>query len=162
VVQNLEEKGLYLNKMFHRRKRYNLIKIIPPEQFRKIPWKNGKGETTELAISNGGTLENFDWRLSMARVVEDGEFSDFTGYLRNLVLISGNGIELRYDNSNNDRLEKLLAFATFDGGCKTIGILKSGSITDFNLICKAEKYKVILNTYIDRQNIKLQPCTLCF
>jgi len=61
-----------------------LITIISPQQFKKTPWKNGKGETTELAISEGGTLENFDWRLSIASVTEDGAFSYFTGYCRNL------------------------------------------------------------------------------
>jgi environmental stress-induced protein Ves len=28
-------------------------------QFKTIAWKNGQGETTELAISPGGTLTDF-------------------------------------------------------------------------------------------------------
>ncbi len=139
-----------------------MIKIISPELFKKIPWKNGKGQTTELAINNGGTLENFDWRLSMASVVEDGEFSDFTGYLRNLVLISGNGIDLQHDQSGTDRLDRPLTFATFNGGCKTVGILKSGPVTDFNLISRTDKYQVTLETHITRQDVTLHSCTLCF
>lgn len=139
-----------------------MIKIISPDQFKKIPWKNGKGETTELAISDGGTLADFDWRLSMASVVEDGEFSDFTGYSRNLALIAGGGIELQYGQAGVDMLEQILDFATFDGGCKTVGRLKSGPITDFNLIYKNNKYNVLFNTYTERQDVKLEPCSLCF
>jgi len=28
-----------------------MLTIIPPAQFKQIPWKSGKGVTTELAIS---------------------------------------------------------------------------------------------------------------
>ena len=52
-----------------------MINIIAPKQFKTVAWKNGLGETTELAINRGGTLNSFDWRLSMASVVEDGVFS---------------------------------------------------------------------------------------
>ena len=67
--------------------KHNLIKTIPKESFKNIPWKNGKGVTLELAINNEGTLANFDWRLSIAKVDTNGEFSDFMGYTRNLVFL---------------------------------------------------------------------------
>jgi len=139
-----------------------MIKIIPPEQFNKTPWKNGKGETTELAISDGGTLENFDWRISMAKVVEDGAFSYFTGYLRNLILIDGNGMDLQHDQSRIDRLERRLSFATFDGGCDTVSTLLAGPIIDINVITRADKYDVSVATYIDRKVVELSACTHCF
>jgi len=53
------------------------INIISPEQYRTIPWKNGQGETTQLAISEEGNLANFDWRLSIATVTEDAFFPIF-------------------------------------------------------------------------------------
>ena len=70
------------------------INIISPEQYKTIPWKNGLGETTELAINEGGDVTNFDWRLSIARVTKDGFFSDFSNYSRNLILISCKGLRL--------------------------------------------------------------------
>jgi len=139
-----------------------VIKIIPPEQFKKTPWKNGKGETTELAISEGGTLENFDWRISMAKVVEDGTFSYFIGYLRNLILIDGKGMDLQHDQSRVDRLGRVLSFATFDGGCDTVARLTSGPIIDINVITRASKYEVAIATYTDRQVVELHECALCF
>ncbi|NQY36534.1 MAG: HutD family protein [Alteromonadaceae bacterium] len=139
-----------------------MIKIIPPNQFKEIPWKNGQGVTTELAISKGGSLFDFDWRLSIASVVENGPFSDFSGYLRNLVLLEGEGIELHHDERRTDELTALLSVATFDGGCKTIGTLKSGPIKDFNIMVNADKYQVEVETYIERESIKIPSCDLCF
>jgi len=139
-----------------------VITIISPEQFKTIPWKNGKGVTTELAISDGGTLEKFDWRLSIANVVENGVFSDFSGYLRNLVLIEGEGIELEHDNKKRDVLSSLLSFATFDGACKTVGTLNNGAIKDLNIMVDVEKYKVKVDTYLKQQTVELEHCELCF
>lgn len=143
-------------------KGFNLIKITSPEQFKKTRWKNGKGETTELAINDGGTLESFDWRMSMANVVENGAFSYFSGYLRNLILIAGDGMHLQHDQSRSDKLDSLLSFATFDGGCHTVATLTSGPIVDINVISNANKYHVTVNTFTDRQNVPLRACTHCF
>ena len=131
------------------------INIISPEQFRTIPWKNGQGKTTQLAISEGGDLANFDWRLSIATVSENGIFSDFSGYSRNLVLISGKGIHLEHDDKKVDQLEQLLDMASFDGGCKTLGKLTSGPIIDFNIMTKTAIYQAQVKRYIDEQYITL-------
>ncbi|HIG67219.1 MAG TPA: hypothetical protein EYQ44_05265 [Porticoccaceae bacterium] len=64
----------------------------------------------------------------MASVTEDGFFSDFSNYSRNLVLIPGNGIRLEHDNQKVEQLDQLLDMASFDGGCKTFGTLTSGEI----------------------------------
>ncbi|WP_143313982.1 HutD family protein [Colwellia sp. UCD-KL20] len=118
----------------------HVIEIIPPKQFKTVSWKNGLGETTELAINPGGTLDNFDWRLSIASVVEDGLFSNFTGYTRNLILIDGNGINLQHNDSKIDKLSNLLDIAIFNGGDKTVGNLHSDDITDFNVITRTEGF----------------------
>ncbi len=137
------------------------FKIIAPEAFRKIPWKNGLGVTTELAINEGGSLANFDWRLSIASVTQDGLFSNFAGYTRNLVLLSGNGIELQHSEQENDqvvtsqKLDNILQFVTFDGGYKTLGKLNSGSITDFIVMTKTHKVKANIATYRAKQVIAL-------
>ncbi|WDE12069.1 HutD family protein [Thalassomonas haliotis] len=142
-----------------------MINIIPPSRFNSIPWKNGKGITTELAISEGGTLTDFDWRLSIASVVEDGDFSDFSGYLRNLILISGQGIELSHKLAgqiNIDNLKRLLTVSTFDGASQTRGRLLDGAITDFNLMTKTGKYQVEVRTYPESGQVDVSPCDLCF
>jgi len=139
-----------------------MISVFSPENFKTIPWKNGKGETIELAISDAGTLDDFTWRLSMARVVEDGVFSDFSGYQRNLILIEGNGISLQHDHNKIDKLSNLLEVANFDGACRTVGNLHSGAITDFNIMTHQEKCRARVETYNERQNVEIKSADLCF
>jgi environmental stress-induced protein Ves len=139
-----------------------MISVLSPDLFKTIPWKNGKGETIELAINYGGNLDDFVWRLSMASVVEDGVFSDFSGYQRNLILIEGNGINLQHDHSKIDKLSNILDIASFDGACSTLGNLHAGAITDFNVITHKEKCSVTVETFKERQTLELKVADLCF
>lgn len=138
------------------------INIISPEQFNTVAWKNGLGQTTELAINEGGTLSDFDWRLSIASVTEDGIFSDFSGYDRHLVLISGQGIRLTHDDEKVDELTQQLDMAIFDGGSKTYGKLSAGTIEDFNIMTKSGAYQADIMRYRDQQTIKLKAKTQYF
>jgi environmental stress-induced protein Ves len=141
-----------------------MIEIITPAQFKTIPWKNGQGETTELAINESGSLDNFDWRLSIASVVKDGVFSNFDGYYRNLVLIEGEGLSLTHDEQKTDVLKKRLDVASFSGGCKTFGKLTHGAIKDFNIITRNEKISPTVHCYLEDQQIvvKLSATDICF
>lgn len=59
-------------------------------EYRLTPWKNGGGTTAEIARSPGSaTLENFDWRISMATIAVDGPFSRFDGIDRGLLVLEG-------------------------------------------------------------------------
>lgn len=133
-----------------------MIEILAPKQFKTIPWKNGQGETIELAINEGGSLDNFDWRLSIATVCHDGLFSDFSGYQRNLVLIEGQGISLAHDSQRIDVLENCLDIASFDGGCKTVGKLTSDTIKDFNVITKIDKVEPQVNSYVGSKQVQVE------
>ncbi len=123
------------------------MRIIAPENFKNVPWKNGLGYTLELAISANSTLANFDWRLSIATVSENGLFSDFSGYSRNLVLIDGEGISLCHDERDTDDLTKKLQFARFDGGNKTVSRLHQGAIKDFNVMVNAQHFDADVCTF---------------
>lgn len=61
--------------------------------YRRMPWANGRGVTVEMARVDGS--DGLLWRLSMARVTENGPFSVFPGVERNLTVISGPGFDLR-------------------------------------------------------------------
>ena len=59
-----------------------------PGDYRLMPWKNGLGTTTEIAIHPAEADlagQPFDWRVSMADVTTDGEFSRFPGYDRSIL-----------------------------------------------------------------------------
>jgi environmental stress-induced protein Ves len=54
------------------------------------PWKNGGGETAEIAVSPpGADFENFEWRISTAIVAASGPFSIFPGVDRVLTVLEG-------------------------------------------------------------------------
>jgi hypothetical protein len=139
-----------------------MVKIISPDHFKTTPWKNGQGETTELAISPGGTLTEFDWRISMATVLNHGSFSDFSGYHRHLVLMEGNGIELTHDESTVDVLQSPLSVASFDGACSTVGHLLDGPIRDFNVMSNETSFKAKVKTCPKQQNITFTATTINF
>ncbi|WNC70884.1 HutD family protein [Thalassotalea psychrophila] len=144
-----------------------MIEIISPDTFTTTLWKNGKGETTELAISPNSTINEFKWRLSIASVSEDGVFSDFSGYCRNLILLTGNGITLSHTNAltketKTDCLAQVLNFSTFDGGCKTFGVLTDGAITDFNLMHNPNYFTALVKPLSSQQTIDIEPADICF
>lgn len=136
------------------------MKIIAPDAFVARPWKNGKGQTLELAINEGGSVESFDWRVSIAQIVEDGLFSDFSGYDRWLFLIAGNGVELVHDDVTTHALKKSLDVAQFDGGSKTMATLVQGPITDFNLMTRRGLYRVRAETCREAGRVTLDDAAL--
>jgi len=133
-----------------------MLTVFTPENFKTIPWKNGLGHTTELAISDGGNLDDFDWRLSIASVVNDGDFSNFAGYQRNLVLIEGNGLTLDHRNGELDELTQILDIARFDGASKTYGALVNGSIKDFNIMTNKTSFTPAVSGYIEQQTVTIK------
>lgn len=136
--------------------------IITPVQYKTAKWKNGKGQTTEMAIDPNGNLDCFEWRISQAKVTEDGEFSDFAGYQRHMVLLKGNGLTLEHDEVMSDDLDGPLSIAAFDGSCKTVGKLKGGAIINFNLITRASHFEVSVETYKTRTEVVLPQNQHCF
>lgn len=62
------------------------------------PWRNGGGQTSEIAVAPVAPANaDFDWRLSIARIDRDGEFSAYPGVDRLLMPLSGGGLVLVVD-----------------------------------------------------------------
>lgn len=63
-----------------------------------MPWKNGGGETREIVVHPAhATLDDMQWRISMASVTTDGPFSLFPGIDRTLCVLQGRGLQLDFD-----------------------------------------------------------------
>ncbi len=72
-----------------------MIAVLKAQTHRRMPWKNGGGVTVEIAIHPAGaSVDDFDWRVSMATVASDGPFSIFSGIDRTLSVLEGDGIVL--------------------------------------------------------------------
>ncbi len=111
-------------------------RLLKPSDYRAMPWKNGGGTTTELAIEpEGATLESgFQWRLSMADVFTDGPFSPFPDCQRTLLLLKGKGLELDFNGNGCQRLERAFEPVMFPGEWRAAGHLLDGPCRDFNVI----------------------------
>ncbi len=75
---------------------------LKSSDYRSQPWKNGQGETKEIAISPLNANfpnDKFLWRLSSATIHSVNPFSLFPGYDRLLVVWQGEGLAL-----NGERL----------------------------------------------------------
>src|SRR4051794_31653930 len=71
------------------------MRVIRAADYRPMPWKNGGGETVEIAASPADAgMEGFDWRVSMARVARKVPFSSFEGVDRTLAILDGAGLRL--------------------------------------------------------------------
>lgn len=112
------------------------IQHLGPADYRVMPWKDGGGSTTQMAIDPpGATLSDpFLWRLSSARVERAGPFSTFPGMARLLALLSGQGLLLDVAGGPRLRLkhpEKPVAFA---GDATVHATIIQGPVVDLGLI----------------------------
>lgn len=104
---------------------------------RVMPWKNGGGETLELAIApTGAGLEDFAWRISSARVGAAGPFSTFAGVDRSLALLSGAGLRLQRGDGWIEELHAGGAVAAFAGEEAITAELVDGAVGDLNLMTR--------------------------
>ena len=113
------------------------MRVIRATDYRRMRWKNGLGETTEIAVHpDDATVDTFDWRLSMARVEADGPFSAFEGIDRTLSVLSGAGIRLTVDGRAPVELTAATEPYTFPGDRPTAAALLAGAITDLNVMTR--------------------------
>lgn len=116
----------------------NLPRVIGPGDYRSMPWKNGGGRTTEIAVSpRGAGLANFLWRASIAQVERDGPFSAFPGVERTLVLLAGNGMRLSAPGATQV-LRAPWDVVQFAGEQAFACDLRDGPTRDFNLMVRRD------------------------
>jgi environmental stress-induced protein Ves len=111
------------------------MRIIEPSAYRTMPWKNGGGVTTEIYASPSSGA--FDWRVSIATVNADGPFSNFIGYERHIMTLSGAGMALDIEGRGKFNLEPLEPFS-FSGDAQVYGFLLQGAVLDFNLMVRRD------------------------
>jgi environmental stress-induced protein Ves len=111
--------------------------LLRPEDYRVMPWRNGQGSTTEIAVSPGRD-GRFRWRFSIADVAASGPFSDFSGYVRIIAVASGTGMRLAVAGREPVTLTPHTAPYEFPGEAATECTLLDGPIRDVNLMIDRE------------------------
>lgn len=115
-----------------------LLRHVPATSHRRTRWKNGGGWTTELAIEPASADLNgdFDWRVSIADIEQDGPFSLFPGVERDLFLLEGAGMILDIDDTEVC-LDQPLQGVHFVGEARVDCRLIDGPTRDFNVMVRA-------------------------
>lgn len=113
------------------------MKILRNNDHRRMPWKNGGGETTEIAVfPPDADLSEFGWRVSMATVASDGPFSVFSGIDRTLSILEGEGMELDIAGRQPVVLTRASEPLAFPADAATSACLVAGTITDLNIMTR--------------------------
>lgn len=111
------------------------IKHLKPADYRVMPWKNGAGSTTEIAVEAlpaGGFL----WRVSMADLVQSGPFSVFSGVDRIITPIAGPAFRLRHAGRGDQVVTPFVPYA-FSGDWTTEAKLE-GPGKDYNVMVRRD------------------------
>ena len=103
-----------------------------------MPWKNGGGVTIDIAASMlpgfaPGSWEGIIWRFSRTAIVTPGAFSDLSGYDRQLVLVSGEGLVLGTPVGEID-VRQPFRPVRFTGETSIVSRLEAGPVEVVNLI----------------------------
>ncbi|MDP2802706.1 MAG: HutD family protein [Phreatobacter sp.] len=72
-----------------------MIRLIDPATFQAVPWKNGGGTATDIAVSLADDGE-VAWRVGTAAIQKDGPFSDYAGVTRTFTIVEGPGVHLDF------------------------------------------------------------------
>ena len=113
------------------------MRLIRSKSYRRMPWKNGGGETVEIAVlPENAALGAFDWRVSMATVASDGPFSIFEGVDRTLSILTGNGMSLAIGGRAPVLLTRSSEPLAFPADVPVAATLADGTITDLNVMTR--------------------------
>ena len=111
------------------------IRRLRPADYRRMAWKNGGGITTEIAREPAHG-DAFDWRVSIADIAQDGDFSIFPNVDRELMLLDGGGVELVIGIDEPLALTARYQKHAFPGEAPVSCRLVDGPTRDFNVMTR--------------------------
>jgi environmental stress-induced protein Ves len=126
-----------------------MIQVLNENQFIRMPWKNGGGETLELYKEE--LYGKIQFRLSIATVKSSGPFSLFPELNRFITLLEGNGFELHFD-SKKEVLNQPLQWLSFDGNDNVQCDLIEGQCLDFNVMVSKHAHTVLVSGFVSAEN----------
>ena len=109
------------------------LQLIRSDDVALQPWRNGGGQTRELLA--WPSAEQCDLRIAVADIAADGPFSSYEGTERWIVVLSGIGIALAFNDGERELLRGDDPLC-FDGatapGCRML----DGPTRDLNLMVR--------------------------
>lgn len=131
------------------------IERLSPDRYRRLPWKNGRGE---LVLIDGEGTNKWDdmgvaWHFGRTAIVQEGPFSDYSGYERLQVVIKGTGLILMAPDHEIE-LRNALEPRRYDGGTPIRTRLEHGPVEVVNLIADRQRFDIDLR--VGRTSMKLR------
>lgn len=112
------------------------MRLIAPQEYLVMPWKNGLGSTSQVCIfPSGASLSNFDARISIAHVGTSGAFSLFPGVDRTLIQLTGRPMVLHHPGESGSVALQRFEPYRFPGELATEATLE-GEASDFNIMTR--------------------------
>jgi len=103
------------------------------------PWKNGGGEMADVVVSPAGAgLEEFKWRIAIAKIEKDGPFSNFPGIDRTFMVVGGKGVTLMVEGMEPARLTHKSMPFLFPGDKPTSAKLIDGPAHALNVMARRD------------------------
>ena len=134
-------------------------RLLRNSDHRRMPWKNGGGETVEVIVHpEGASLSDFGWRVSMATVASDGPFSVFPGIDRTLAVLAGDGMALSIEGLGDKLLTPVCAPLAFPADAPTTARLTGGPITDLNVMTRRGAFRHSLTHHVAEGSKTLRDC----
>lgn len=133
-----------------------MTQLIQYASLMPAPWKNGGGSTTEIAVfPPGAGFDDFDWRVSLATITQDGPFSAFPGIDRTLALVDGDGVLLDFGDERVV-LSPSEPLIEFDGEEIVHATVSGANTTDFNVMTRRGRCRHRLEACVVRGTEQLQ------
>ena len=129
-----------------------MITLLDPANYLRTPWKNGGGTTVDIAFSSDV------WRFGRTPIVQPGPFSDYTGYDRVQVLVSGSGLVLETPQGEID-VRQPFRPVHFTGETRIASRLEAGPVEVVNLIGARAQVKIDIAVLDEDRTLLLQPGT---
>jgi uncharacterized protein len=133
-----------------------LVELLAPQNHRRAPWKNGRGELVVIDGEGGEAWQNMGvaWHFGRTRIIEEGPFSDYAGYERLQVVTKGAGLVLIAPDHEID-LRRPLHPRRYDGGTPIRTRLQNGPVEVVNLIADRARFDIDLRVGKERAEM---PC----
>lgn len=112
------------------------MRILRTSGRTSVPWKNGGGTTSEVAVfPQGASFEDFGWRISIADIARSGPFSQFPGIDRTLAMLKGQ-VSLSIAGRDTIALSIDMPPVEFPGDVATAAELIGEAATDLNVMTR--------------------------
>jgi uncharacterized protein len=118
------------------------MQILRASDYKRTPWKNGGGLTREVFVKwRDASQTSWDWRISMADVVQSGPFSVLPGIDRSIAVLDGRGIKLNLPGSQSVTLEQSTDPFAFAGEGDVKCEMLAGPTTDLNVMTARKTFR---------------------